>query len=55
MTLKTRPGLPMSEEELTEWKQAFIDIEESINNLDLQEEKDNPYAKYLRLKQQELF
>ena len=53
--METRPGLPMSKEELAEWKQAFIDIEESINNLDLQEKKNNPYAKYLRMKQQELF
>lgn len=29
----TRPGIPMSEEELKEWKKSFSDIEESINNL----------------------
>ena len=55
MTLKTRPGLPMTEEALKEWKQAFIDIEESIEKLDLQEDAKKPNAKYLRLKQQDLF
>ena len=28
-----RPGIPMTEEELKEWKKTFSDIEESINNL----------------------
>lgn len=46
-----RPGEPMTEEALKEWQQAFIDIEE----MDLREERTNPNAKYLRLKQQELF
>ena len=55
MTLKTRPGLPMTEEALKEWQQAFIDIEESIEKLDLQEDVKNPNAKYLRMKQQDLF
>jgi DNA-binding PadR family transcriptional regulator len=32
------PGKPMNEEELREWKKAFSDIEESINNL---KEEDN--------------
>ena len=45
----------MTEEALKEWQQAFIDIEESIENLELEEGKTNPYSKYLRLKQQELF
>jgi hypothetical protein len=27
---KTNHGIPMTEEELAEWQQAFIDIEESI-------------------------
>ena len=31
------------------------DIEESIEEMDLREEKENPNAKYLRMKQQELF
>jgi hypothetical protein len=53
--IKTRPGLPMTEEALKEWKQAFIDIEESIEKLDLQEDIKKPNAKYLRLKQQDLF
>ena len=30
MVVKTRSGLPMSEESLTEWQKAFSDIEESI-------------------------
>lgn len=28
-----RPGIPMSEEELSEWKKTFTDIQESIDNL----------------------
>ena len=55
MKAKNRPGLPMSEESLKEWQQAFIDIEESIEKLDLQEDVKKPNAKYLRLKQQDLF
>ena len=53
--MKTRNGLPMSKEELEEWKKAFTDIEESIEQMDLREEKENPNAKYLRMKQQDLF
>lgn len=53
--MKTRKGEPMTEEALKEWQQAFIDIEESIEEMDLQAEKENPNAKYLRLKQQSLF
>ena len=45
----------MTEEAKKELEQAFIDIEESIENMDLQAEQQNPNAKYLRLKQQELF
>ena len=45
----------MSEEEYNEWVNAFKDIEESIEEMDLREEQQNPNAKYLRLKQQELF
>ena len=50
-----RPGEPMTEEALKEWQKAFSDIEESIEELDLREEKENPNAKYLRMKQQDLF
>ena len=50
-----RPGEPMTEEALEEWQKAFTDIEESIEQMDLREEKENPNAKYLRLKQQSLF
>ena len=50
-----RPGEPMTEEALKEWQKAFTDIEESIEQMDLQEEKENPNAKYLRMKQQDLF
>ena len=53
--MKTRPGLPMTENELKEWQQAFIDIEESIEQLELEEGMKNPYARYLRMKQQSLF
>ena len=48
-------GIPMTEDALKEWQQAFIDIEESIEQLDLQADKENPNAKYLRMKQQSLF
>ncbi len=53
--LKARCGLPMTEEEYNEWVNAFIDIEESIEQMDLREERTNPNAKYLRMKQQDLF
>ena len=45
----------MTEDALKEWQQSFIDIEESIREMDLQEEKTNPYANYKKLKQQDLF
>ena len=45
----------MNEEALKEWQKAFTDIEESIEEMDLREEKENPNAKYLRMKQQDLF
>lgn len=45
----------MSEAELQEWKQAFIDIEESIEQIEVIEQANNPYAQYLKMKQQELF
>ena len=48
-------GIPMTEESKKEWEQAFIDIEESIEEMDLREEQNNPNAKYMRLKQQDLF
>lgn len=53
--LQNRKGLPMTEESKAEWEQAFIDIEESIEEMDLREEQNNPNAKYLRMKQQSLF
>lgn len=53
--LKAREGLPMSEEEHDEWVNAFKDIKESIEQMDLREERINPNAKYLRMKQQDLF
>ena len=53
--LKSRPGIPMTEESRAEWVKAFTDIEESIENLELEEGKKNPYSKYLRMKQQDLF
>lgn len=36
---KVREGIPMTEEEIKDWQQAFIDIEESIANID-KENKD---------------
>lgn len=50
-----RKGEPMTEEALKEWQQAFIDIEESIEQLELEEGMKNPYSRYLRMKQQSLF
>ena len=45
----------MTEEARAEWLKAFKDIEESIENLELEEGAKNPYSKYLRMKQQDLF
>ena len=53
--MKTIQGIPMTEESKKEWEQAFIDIEESIEEMDFREEQNNPNAKYMRLKQQDLF
>ena len=43
----------MTEEAKAEWQKAFIDIEESIESLYTENEKEK--RKYLRMKQQELF
>ena len=53
--METRKGIPMSEESKKEWEQAFIDIEESIENIEVEEGMKNPYSRYLRMKQQSLF
>jgi hypothetical protein len=53
--MQTRKGIPMTEESEKEWEQAFIDIEESIDQMELREDAENPNAKYLRMKQQSLF
>lgn len=53
--MQVRKGLPMSEESRREWEKAFIDIEESIEQLDFEKGKEKPNAKYLRMKQQTLF
>ena len=45
----------MAEKALKEWQKAFTDIEESIEEMDLREDAENPNAKYLRMKQQSLF
>ena len=45
----------MNEEEHNEWVKAFKDIEESIENIVLEEGMKNPYSRYLRMKQQDLF
>lgn len=55
MQAKVRQGLPMTEESKAEWEKAFKDIEESIEEMDLREEQNNPNVKYLRMKQQSLF
>lgn len=52
--LKARPGLPMTDEEVKEWQQTFIEIEECIEHID-DEDSNTPYAKYMRMKQQYLF
>lgn len=54
-TIKVRHGIPMDAESLEAWKNAFIEIEESIEQLDLKEGQKNPYSRYLRMKQQTLF
>jgi len=51
--LKLKPGIKMSDEEVKQWEQAFIDIEESIDELYSADEKTK--LGYLRMKQQELF
>jgi len=33
MTENKTSGIPMTEDELKEWRQVFIDIEESINDV----------------------
>ena len=48
--MQTRKGIPMTEESKAEWVKAFTDIEESIENLELEEGKKNPYSKYLKMK-----
>ena len=45
----------MTEEEHSEWVKAFTDIEESIEKMELEQGNKNPYSKYLRMKQQDLF
>ena len=32
-TISNYSGIPMTEEELNDWKRVFIDMEENINNL----------------------
>ena len=51
--MEARKGIPLTDEEKTEWQKSFIDIEESIDSLYTKKEKEN--CKYLRMKQQELF
>ena len=53
--MQNRKGIPMTEEALKEWQKAFTDIEESIEEMDLREEQQNPYAIYLRMKQYEFY
>ena len=51
--LSFRPGIQMTEDEMKEWKQSFIEIEQSIDDLYSADEKTK--LGYLRMKQQELF
>ena len=51
--MQSRKGIEMTDEEKAEWQKAFTDIEESIDSLYGEEEKQK--LKYLRMKQQELF
>ena len=37
-TIKVRHGIPMDAESLEAWKNVFVEIEESIEQLDLEEE-----------------
>lgn len=53
-TRSYRKGIPMTEEAKKEWQQAFIDIEQCIEQLESEEHK-TPYSRYLRMKQQTLF
>lgn len=41
----TREGIPMDEEGIKDWQQAFVDVEESINALYGREEKRTPLPK----------
>lgn len=50
---KSRPGIPMTEDAVKEWEKTFTDMNESIEELYIQDEKKNPNAKYMRLKQQD--
>ena len=54
MENKKHEGKPMSDEALQEYEKAFQDINECIDGLDKEEEKVHPYAKYMKLRQQEL-
>lgn len=39
-----RSGIPMSEDELKEWKQKFVDIQESIDRVMSEEDNGNKTA-----------
>lgn len=43
-----RPGIPMSEEELSEWKKTFTDIQESIDNLSVDNLEDENNGRNVR-------
>lgn len=40
-SVSVRPGIPMSEEGLREWKKTFSDIQESIDNLSADNDTDD--------------
>ena len=54
MENKKHEGKPMTPEALREHEKAFQDINECFDGLLKEEEKTHPYAKYMKLRQQEL-
>ena len=54
MENKKHEGKPMTPEAQAEHEKAFQDINECIDGLDKEAESKNPYAKYMKLRQQEL-
>ena len=51
--MQNRKGIPMNETSKAEWEKGLKDVEESIDALYTEREKQN--TKYKMMKQQELF